>query len=1060
MTEHQVEPFNELISGRLERIVEHSLDLTVQGNGSSTRPVKTRYCPGSLSRGPAPSYHELAGFVLEGRTVSVPLFADMDVACGEDGPWKRSEKVLLGHIPVMVGSKWLPVPASSTDSIDSRLGGGYFVINGRDVVVPGLERTAHNRVLVVKPTDTKEENTVVVYSASMPPAQRASAMLRLVLLRNGCVRAYSDGRMGSTPVVTLLNALGMRSTDDISDACRTWGLGQEDVELLGPSFGEAAMEEWSKGPCLQSERDEDLSSLSWLLPHVGSDPAAKAFFVCHMLSTVLTNTGAHDDLDRLENKAVRLAADLVGEMIGMRLRHAALVFARSTARRKGDATLADLDSHRLVTCGLRNAMATGNWDGGRIGMTQTLSRYNILSAIYDLRTVRSSMCARPGDGAARSIQPRLVGASDAGIYDPFDSSGSQCGLTKTLAVTATVSGGSDEEQHDLRSRAATAVKSVQGVVPLPGKPHPRSLSVLVDGEPVAFAPVAALEGILRAIKTIRREAPPSRAVMSVEVIRRGRHQQLRIWTLPGRLCRPLLLPSNPSDADQEPPRSWADFVRHGMAGRFFVVCFWLVCCCLFHTRCCAAHPGVFDVAEAACGLTKHARELTGASVLAASAATVPFASSNQGPRIAFQCKMAKQAMSLSRPESWDQIKGNGGDGTHVLHYGQHPLVTTAASQLMGLDGDVPASSGCNVVLAIMSASGENMEDAIVVSKQAIERGLFRSTLFSQRLQAELPDVSAVRASPYEAVKEGDVLLAAADRPTRVGRMDCHDCTTRVASASVSSSSHGTAVAARVTLSTVCVPETGDKLSSRHGQKGVITVVDSVNMPFSESGVVPDLMINPHGMPSRMTAGQLWEMVFGKLRSVHRDADCVNPLVSQRGRVDGRAEELREALAEMMQAAGFHPLGDEDMMCGRTGELLEHRVFIAPVFYQRLKHLARPKMHARSTGARDPLTRQPVQGRARGGGVKTGYMELDCLNSYGACAFIRDRTFESSDAYRVHVDARTGLPVSFDARTGSFPRGTDPVQVQLPYAMKLLIHEIGAMNIVVKLNVARSAHANL
>jgi DNA-directed RNA polymerase beta subunit len=253
---------------------------------------------------------------------------------------------------------------------------------------------------------------------------------------------------------------------------------------------------------------------------------------------------------------------------------------------------------------------------------------------------------------------------------------------------------------------------------------------------------------------------------------------------------------------------------------------------------------------------------------------------------------------------------------------------------------------------------------------------------------------------------------------------------------------------------VCVPETGDKLSSRHGQKGVITVANSVDMPFTESGIVPDLIINPHGIPSRMTAGQLWEMVFGKLRTVRLHNNNKDDTFCYGGCVDGRAVHLREKMAELMLAAGFHPLGDEDMMDGRTGEVLQHRVFIAPTFYQRLKHLARPKLHARSTGARDPITRQPVQGRARGGGVKTGYMELDCLNSYGACSFIHDRTFESSDAYRVHIDARTGLQVPFDVRNGSFPPGSDPVQVKIPYAMKLLIHELGAMNIVVRINVAK------
>ena len=413
------------------------------------------------------------------------------------------------------------------------------------------------------------------------------------------------------------------------------------------------------------------------------------------MCSVLLRTVEPDDLDRLENKTVRVAADLYGDLLGSRLRHAVLTWARCTARRKGEVSVDDLDTHRLVTLGMRNAMATGNWDGGRIGMTQTLSRYNPLATIADLRLVRSSMCARPGDGAARSIKPRLVGPSDAGLYDPFDSCGTQCGLAKTLAITAAVSGGSERQLQDLRDSVAGAL---EGMVLPPEHARPGMVPLLVDGAPAAFASPSRMPDVRLALDGVRRAAciRPSRAVMSIEETR----GELRVWTLPGRLWRPMMH----AEADACTTSSWHEFVRGGLAR-------------------------MVDVAEAACGLARDALELTSAAVLGPSAATVPFITSNQGPRIAFQCKMAKQAMSGRRPADWDRFRASGGDSAHVLHYGQVPLVTTAAAQTLGLDSrERAASSGTNVIVAIASASGLNMEDAILVNKQAIQRGLFWSTL--------------------------------------------------------------------------------------------------------------------------------------------------------------------------------------------------------------------------------------------------------------------------------------------------------------------------------------------
>ena len=247
------------------------------------------------------------------------------------------------------------------------------------------------------------------------------------------------------------------------------------------------------------------------------------------------------------------------------------------------------------------------------------------------------------------------------------------------------------------------------------------------------------------------------------------------------------------------------------------------------------------------------------------------------------------------------------------------------------------------------------------------------------------------------------------------------------------------------------PEVGDKFSSRHGQKGVVgTIVPQSDLPFSGRGVCPDLVMNPHGFPSRMTVGKLLELLDSKAAVTRLGRPALGTAFAD---VPGSHGDNAAALSEALVAAGFSYDGKDALTCGITGEPLAAYVFMGPVYYQKLKHMVMDKMHARARGPRVVLTRQPTEGRSRDGGLRLGEMERDCLIGYGASALIVERLMTSSDAFECTVCTRCGLlgyqNHGLRAAVCPFHRVPgDPalVTLRLPYACKLLFQELQAMNI--------------
>jgi len=459
-------------------------------------------------------------------------------------------------------------------------------------------------------------------------------------------------------------------------------------------------------------------------------------------------------------------------------------------------------------------------------------------------------------------------------------------------------------------------------------------------------------------------------------------------------------------------------------------------------------------------------------ILGALGSIIPYSNHNQSPRNTYQTSMGKQALGIYVTNYLLRMDTL----AHILSYPQKPIVTTR--QLKYLKGDeLPA--GQNVILAIACYGGYNQEDSVVINQSAIDRGLFSSTYYRTYKTEEKKNNINVSSEKFckpdpritkgmkllhkydklgsdgfvkinEYVEEGDVIIGKCAPLVGDDTYTYQDMSVTLKANDngyvdrIEHNVNGDGVEfCKVRIRSIRKPQIGDKFATRCAQKGTCGMTyKPEDMPFTKEGITPDIIMNPHAIPTRMTIGQLIETLVGKVSSLEGYES------------DGTVfcnENVEEFATILRETYGFEAYGNETMYNGQTGEKLEVKMFIGPTYYQRLKHMIDDKYHSRSVGSVQMMTRQPLEGRSRDGGLRFGEMEQWCMISHGTAQMLKERSLDVSDIYKTHICDKCGLIATADIKEEIYEcsacnNNTEISEVHIPYAYKLLTQELMAMNI--------------
>ncbi len=1023
------------------------------------------------------------------RNVSYAAPVMMEASVIEDGKILESRFVHIGDVPVMAKSNACILNNFSNLKLidygeDPNDPGGYFIINGSERVIVGLEDLSYNKIIVDRETlggnivfKAKVYSSIVGYRAK----------LELVMKNDGLIVARIPGSPVDIPVVTLMRALGLESDKEIAAVV---SLVDELQDELEGSFEKAGDVPTAKDAVVyiskriapgmleefQIKRAETL--LDWgLLPHLGKHPEnrkEKAQFLgeaaCKLLELKL-GWITPDDKDHYGNKVIKFAGQMLADLFRTAFRNLVRDMKYQLERsgqKRGINAVAAAIRPGIITDKLNNAIATGNWGRGRVGVTQLLDRTNYLSTISHLRRIQSPLSRTQPNFEARDLH-----ATHFGRICPSETpEGSNCGLVKNLALSGIISVNvpSEEIIEKLYDLGTVHFFDAKDDLKKDGT------RIFVDGRLIGYYKDG-LE-LAESLRDLRRNSkihPHVGVSFHKSDENEDATRRLYVNCNAGRVLRPLiiikdnkpLLTQDLLDKISKKLLSWTDLLRMSVLE-------------------------LIDANEEEnCYVTLDDKdtkkythlEVFPPSILGAGASIIPYPEHNQSPRNTYESAMAKQSLGFSTP----MMNTSTYVRQHLMLYPQVPAVNTKAMKLLGLE-DRPAGQNC--VVAVLPFDGYNIEDAIVLSQASVDRGLGRTFFFriydaeakqypgGMRDSFEIPNAEdnirgykgerAYRlleedgvVASESPVKGGDILIGKTSPPRfmeeyrefessgpyrRDTSIGVRPSETGVIDTVVMTQSNEGGKMYKIRARDMRIPEIGDKFASRHGQKGVMGLLAKAeDLPYTAEGMSPDVLINPHAFPSRMTVGMMMESICGKAASFRGK------------RFDGSAfvGEKMDEVKKVMDTHDFKYSGKEIMYDGRTGKAFPVDVFIGVVYYQKLHHMVADKIHARARGQVQMLTKQPTEGRARGGGLRFGEMERDCLIAYGASMILKDRLLDESDKSDIFVCERCGLVAYHDVKQRKYVcrvcgDKAKVSSVSVAYAFKLLLQEMQSLNVAPRL----------
>lgn len=1035
--------------------------------------------------------HEI--FPLEARFRNLSYVAPVAVEMTPiiDGREQDTELVLIGDIPVMLKSKLCVLSQLQPEELilygeDPEDLGGYFIINGSERVIVALEDLAPNRVMV----DVDTRGAHPVYQAKIfSTTVGFRARIELRLKSDGSIYVTIPGVPSEIPLIIVMRALGVESDKEIAELVSPEQTIQNMLEL---SFEKAAGVDTVRdaleyvgnrvahGQVLEYrlQRAQGILDRNFL-PHLDRTPDKrkdKVVFLGEMACRVIElklGKRSTDDKDHFKNKRLKLAGPMLADLFRVAFRNLCRDIKYQLERmgfKRQMITVSAAVRPGIVSERLQHSLATGNWGRGRVGITQLLDRTNLVSTLSHLRRLQSPLSRSQPNFEARDLHPTHWGR----LCPNETPEGSNCGLVKNLALSACISvaASADKVRQTVYSLGSVPVQDANRELRFSGA------KIFVNGSLIGHHPEPTELVYELRNRRRRNEIPSETNVAHLKAL--GGREEIYINCDVGRVRRPLVIVENgvsklqPEHLDKirSGEWSWEDLVKNGIIEYIDA----------------EEEENVYVALDLDNIAPKHTHsELSTYTILGICASLIPYPEHNQSPRNSYESAMAKQALGVHSTNYVYRVDSR----SHVLHYPQTPIVRTKPMEILGYD---QRPSGQNCLVAVMSFEGYNMEDALIFNKAAIERGLGRST-FYRKYEAEcrqylggLKDkfvapesgMRGYRGEQYYRLLEpdgivgleaatggGDVLIGRISPPRfleeykefevkgpsmRDTSVDMRQSETGIVDAVFITESREGSKLVKVRMRDQRIPELGDKFASRHGQKGVIgMIVPQEDLPFTESGIVPDIIINPHAMPSRMTIGQFLESMAGKMAAIRGKPADGTPFINE------KSSEIKQTLINH----GFSHTGREVFYNGVTGEKFVADIFIGVVYYQKLHHMVSDKVHARARGQVQMLTRQPTEGRARGGGLRFGEMERDCLIGHGAAMLLRDRLLDESDRYILYICENCGHISYYDIKKRTYVCRTCDESAQISpvvvsYAFKLLLQELMSLCVTPRLKLKERA----
>lgn len=1015
-------------------------------------------------------------------------------------------RIKLCNMPIMIRSSKCHL-SNMTSSARVKHGeceydkGGYFVVRGKERVLVSQLRSVYNTPFVFDTNSDKYEYICEV--RSMSESTGHSVVVKTMLCKDDrTIKAELPYLKEPIPIGIVFKALGYITSDEISkligldcpdtrryirflvrDAfCDDINIGREYYKTnsnsgaLWDDLPDIETDKWTRIAIINQSLKyigarttnsvkssevvnyaRQIISLE-LFPHLGITAGnnEKGVFVGYMLNKLLsTKFGMRelDDRDNYVNKRIETPGILCHELFTQLFKKYREYIINSIEKKKNSPVdiIQIMSKNSTITSGLLHCFSTGNWGVPktsyiRPGVSQVMSRLSYGATLSHTRR----LCIPTGK-EGKNTKIRQINPSQLMFVCPCETpEGQPVGIVMNFSLLTRVSERS--QSYLIMER----LDKCEHFISIKDNVLHEYQKIFVNGNVVGYS--KSPEELVSYVRKLKQDGALQ---YDISVSYNLDDDEIRIYCDAGRLIRPVFTVSDDKLLiTEENGYDWSELVKKG-----------------FITYIDNSEANESVIAFSQEELKKYRNdycEIDASMILGVMGSIIPWPDHSQSPRNCYQTSMGKQAMSmytLSHNIRTDTI-------SHVLGYPQRPLVGTRVSEMMGFN-EMP--SGINAIVAIACYSGFNQEDSIIMNKGAVDRGMFTATSYRTHTDQEKKNGFHSRETicrpPLDKRKvdvnysflgedgivmkrfpngkniylsKGDVIIGKCIIDSSKGSSEVReDCSLTIKKGEegwvdriIKSTTPDGYLMVKIVIRRERIPEVGDKFASRAAQKGTCGLVyPQQDMPWTSDGIVPDIIINPHCIPSRMTINQLMESVLGKTCCVKGEFGDATPFAQS-------TKDISQKLCDDLSMEGMNGTGTEILYNGFTGEPMGE-FFIGPVYYQRLKHLVDEKMHARASGSVTTLTRQPLEGRSRDGGLRFGEMERDAMISHGTSMFLKERLCDVSDPYQVPICGQCGIISNTDTKCTAC--NCDDISVTgLPYVSKLVLQELNAMCIKTKI----------